>query len=185
MGHVRQTIRESVVAQLVGTSPSFRTLAADRVYETRILPLERQQLPAIAVYAEKETVDPRSKDNAGELQRDLSLVIDGIVEAGLNVDDAIDDLAKQIECAMNIDMTFGVAEVGNSILSSTETDIGVSGAKPIGMVRLTYAVTYYTPVPDVDCAPALSDFTQADVKWDLENTQAPADQAEDTFNPEG
>lgn len=184
--HPRQAIREAVKAQLVGTAPSYRTLAADRVFETRVIPLQRTQLPAVMVYTLKEPIDPASrKTSPRRLKRELELMIEGVVEAGDNVDDAMDALAAQIECAMNFDARLGLALVDDSLLSDTEMEVGTEGQKLIGLVRLTYAVTYYTHAPDADCAPTLAEFEQANVEWSLRNAQPnPNDRTKDEIDLE-
>src|SRR6266540_3539367 len=114
--HQRKLIREAVRAQLAG-----KTSAEDRVFKSRILPYGDLDLPAIAVYTRTEPVDEASRSTAPrELTRNLQLVVEGAVKLSEDVDDAIDDLAAEIESAVDADETFGVAAVDDSFLASTD-----------------------------------------------------------------
>jgi hypothetical protein len=57
--------------------------------------------------------------------------------------DALDDLAEQIETAMTADRFIGDL-AANSVLRDTEADIAEDGDPPVGVITLTYAVTYRT-----------------------------------------
>ena len=174
MAHQRKIIREAVAAQLVG-----KTGAAARVFETRLVPYRRLELPALAVYTKSESVDPASADTSPrELRRNLQLVVEGAVKLGEDVDDALDQLALEVERAMDADRYFGGA-AGESVLTSTDTGISEEGDRPIGILILTYAVTYRTDSPAAADLEPLPDFTTADVKTDLSGTTAPGNQAED------
>lgn len=180
MAHPRREIREAVRALLVG-----KTAAGSRVYETQMVPYRAVQLPAIAVFATSETVDPESQETAPrELKRTLRLVVAGFVKSagftaeGDNVDDAMDDLALEIEKAMHADPYFGGA-AGDSILASVELDVDEEGGKMVGGVRLTYSVTYRTDAPAAADLPPLDDLTKVDVKTDLGGTTHAGNQAED------
>lgn len=119
MAHQRKLIRKSVVALLV----SGGTAAGARVKSTRVEPHKKSQLPAIAVYTLKEPVDPASKDTAPrELTRDLKLEVVGWV--GVTdpdtVDDAMDDLAEQIEAAMEANRWLVAAKAITAVDPATD-----------------------------------------------------------------
>lgn len=165
--HDRQLIREAAKTALLGPdAPTTHvTSAGARVYETRMVPWRRLELPAIAVYSLEESVE--ANDSAPrELTRTLQLEIVGAVEAGTNVDDALDALALEIETAMNADETLG-GTCGDSLLVATEMGVDPDANKPIGMIKLTYEVTYYTYVVTAD---ELDIFETAQVRHKLNNT---------------
>lgn len=173
MAHQRQLIREAVKAQLVG-----KTSAGARVYETRVVPWARMSLPVLAVYTLKESVDPTSRASAPrELARSAELVVEGVVEAGENVDDALDELALEVERALHADPTFA-GTASDSILASTDLEVGEEGGKPVGFFRLTYTVTFYTYAPEAADVP-LQDFATADVRHELGGNVHPDNQAHD------
>lgn len=157
MAHPRKIIRHAVVALLTGV-----TAAGDRVFSTRVEPLKKRPLPSLSVYALGEPVrDGGSNTAPRELTRDVRVEIAGWVahSDSLSVDDAMDDLAEQIEAAMDADPYLAGA-AGDSILESTEMEVSNDGDRLIGIVALTYSVTYYTS----PAAPAnLDDFERAGV----------------------
>jgi hypothetical protein len=173
LAHQRQLIREAVKAALVaqtGAPPAYPTAAGAHVYETRMVPFRKLELPAIAVYALEESVDPDSKNSAPrELSRTLQLAIEGAAEAVDNIDDTLDSLAQQIERVMHADTTLS-GTASDSILSDTSIDIADDGKKPLGVVRLVYTVTYYSYVPEAEDNP-LDDLNTVHVDYSLGNTQ--------------
>lgn len=180
MPHRRQQIREAVAAVLVAAG----TVAGARVYTTRMVPHRRAQLPAVSVYALEESVDSESRATSPrELTRRLQLAVEGAVEAAENVDDALDALALELERAMHADDTLG-GLAGDVLLSSTELAVAEEGAKPIGLVRLVYEVTYNTYAPEAADV-TVDDLDTLDVRYSLEGEQATADQAQDTIDVSG
>lgn len=171
--HQRQLIREAAKAALLG-----KTAAGDRVYETRLIPYRRLELPALAVYALEEEVDSESARTAPrELARDLDLAIEGVVLPGENVDDALDALALQVETAIHADETLG-GTASDAILTGTEIDILIDGEEEMGVVRLIYRTRYYTYAPDAADV-ELDDFQTADIRTSLGGAVAEEDQAHD------
>ncbi|MGN6105198.1 MAG: hypothetical protein ACTHU0_08845, partial [Kofleriaceae bacterium] len=118
MAHPRKLIRHAVVAQLVGA-----TAAGARVQATRVEPLRKGKLPTISVYTLHEPIDQDASaaTNPRELTRTVKVEIAGWVahSDALPVDDAMDDLAEQIEAAMDADPYLG-GKAGDSILEETE-----------------------------------------------------------------
>jgi hypothetical protein len=178
--HQRREIREAVKAQLLGTAApvTYATAAGARVYETRMTPFREIELPAIAIYALEETSADEGKAPR-ELKRKLTLEIVAAATATDDVDDVLDGLAQEIECAMNSDETFG-SKASDSVLTDTQMAVETTGKKPIGMVALTYDVTYYTDV-DSCCTPLEMDDLETVVSLvSLSGEQATADQASST-----
>jgi len=164
MAHQRQLIRQAVKDLLVVAN----TAAGANVTTTRVLPYRQGELPAISVYTLGETVE-LEEDNAvnpRELKRLLELEIAGWVvpTAIISADDAMDDLAYEIETAMHADPFFG-GLVGDSVLESTEMAIKGEGDTLMGIVTLTYAVTYRTMAPEAPTA--LVDFLRTKATHDL------------------
>lgn len=127
----------------------------------------RSELPAISVYTDSETVDVDASRNTAprELVRSMDLAIEAMVKATSSVDDALDDLSAQIEKAMHADETFGDT-CADSILSSVEMAISVEGREPVGLLRMVYAVTYYTHAPDAADV-TLDTFDKANIRHNL------------------
>lgn len=163
MAHPRKLIRHAVVALLV----SANTAAGARVSGTRVEPHKKSGLPAISVYTLREPIDQERSEGTAprELTRDVKVEIVGWVAHSdeLPVDDAMDDLAEEIEAAMDADPFIG-GEAGDSVLEETVMQVLEDDGRSdplIGIVTLTYSVTYRTS----PAAPAdLHDFRSVDAK---------------------
>jgi hypothetical protein len=148
MPHQRTLIRRAVVAQFLG-----QTDAGQRVFPTRIVPLRTTELPAISVYTLEDTVSADSSTTGPRtLIRDLPIQIEGWVKANDNVDDAMDELAFQVETAMHRDQYLG-GTVGDSILDTTVMEVVEEGGRLLGLVVLTYVATYRTMAPEEPAEP--------------------------------
>lgn len=160
MPHERQVIRAKVRQMLLG-----RTLAAQRVYLNRFVPLRTSELPAVMVFVLSESIEAGGDATAPrELTRIMQLAIDAVVEVEEGADDAMDALALQIESVMHADPTLG-GTAGDSILSDTEIGTEPEGDRLVGRVALTYDVTYRTMAPEGPTD--LADFLVADVTHDV------------------
>jgi hypothetical protein len=173
--HQRTVIRRAIRDLLLDT-----TAAEDRVYTTRMVPLRKADLPAISIYALTETVDDESVESSPrELIRELPVVIQGWVTQTEDVDDVMDALALEIETAMHADPYLGEDVASESILESTTMDVGRMGEREVGMVELTYLVTYLTYAPS---APSdLDDFTTVAATHNVGGTVHEDDAVEDIF----
>ena len=161
--HQRQLIREAAKAALM-----TKTAAEERVAIARKSPWRTNQLPAIALYTERELVDPASRDTAPrELTRDLELVIEGALrdlgegdEALMN---ALDAFATDIERAIHADDTLG-GTAADALLVSTEPENFDDGQQPCGAIRMVFTVTYRTDAPAAEDV-ALVDLKTVDAKY--------------------
>lgn len=171
--HQRKLIREAVRAQLEAAGTSAET----RVFKAREIPFDEDlELPAITIYGKSEEIDPQSRQTAPrELARTLKLAIEVAAAATENLDDVLDDLAAEIEAAVAKDPTFG-GTASDAFLADTVIGISEAGDQTIGVVILTYSVTYYTPEVEDD---VLDDLRTVDARTNLGGAQATADQAED------
>lgn len=177
MAHPRKLIRQAVVAQLIAAS----TAAGSRVEATREIPRRRATEPAIGVYTPTETNESDSRSAPRELKRSTEVIIEAIVVGTSGVDDALDDLAEEIENALDADDTFGGAANESSYVS-TDLETIEDGARTVGLVRLTYNAVYHRFAPEAVDAPDA--FETADVKYNPNGNVIPSDQAEDVVHPE-
>lgn len=169
--HHRTIVRRAVRDLLKG-----KTTAGERVDTTRVDTWRDNELPAISVYTTVEDVDDASIETAPrELTRDVEVEVVGVVSSSERMDDAMDALALQIETVMHADPFLG-GVAGDSILTGTEANIHNEGKRLIGIVVLTYKVTYRTLAPE---APdGLDDFLKADTHYDV-GVPDPTQQAHD------
>lgn len=158
------------------------TDAGDRVTRSRGAPA-RGQLPSISVFVDSEDVDPASIETAPRmLTRNLVMAVECWIEADDidALDDGFDDMALQIEAALDQDDSLG-GTAFSCVLSSTLIRGFVEGAKPLGCVRLEYNVVYETSLRTLVRDGALSDFNEAEVRTEVDRDMADADQAVDSL----
>lgn len=168
--HQRKVIRKAITAALDGA-----TSAGTQVFSTQKLLYVQDDLPAIAVYAQNES-STWDQTAPRELDRKPIFMVESIVDAGENVDDAMDDMAEEIEKVMDTDPFFG-SEAYQSHLTSSEMLSVEDGDREIGILTLTYQFSYRAIafVPPV----APDDFNTADATYNLGNAQDPDDQTSD------
>lgn len=161
MAHPRKLIRQAVVALLIAAN----TAAAARVVGTRVEPHKKTGLPAISVYT---LSDPVNEDESSQLEEvhELELEIAGWVAHtdAVPADDAMDDLAEQIEAAMANPWPWLTGKASDvtykgAVMEVVEDDGRSSPA--VGIIVLTYAVKYRA---DVAAAPPTDDFLRVDAK---------------------
>jgi len=136
MAHVREQIRTAAVASLTGL-----TTTGSRVYDSRNFPLDKSELPGLCVYTLSEAAEVATND--GLVQREVQLVIEGYAEAAADIDGTLDDIAAEVEAA--IENSAGIAAlVKHLTLTGTEVEYSDGGNKPIGAIQITYNVLYMT-----------------------------------------
>jgi hypothetical protein len=143
--HVRRQIRERVATTLTGL-----TTTGSKVFQSRVYPLTANNLPGLLVYTTSESSDPDVMGAQPQLERELNLVIEGYAKTTSNLDDVMDEIAKEIEVAMAADTTIN-ALAKDSFLTDTEIQLTGEGEQPIGMVTMNFTVQYRTAnnAPDV------------------------------------
>ena len=136
--HVRQQIRDRIVTNVTGLSTT-----GDRVYRSRVYPLNADTMPALLVYSKTEDSEIDVMGSPGVLNRLVNIAIEGYVRNITVYDNKIDDICKEVETAMAADQKInGLAK--NSFLSSTEIEYTGEGDQPIGVVTMNYVVQYRT-----------------------------------------
>lgn len=163
MSHPRTDLRKAVCQALADAE----IVDEGSVYDSRFLPLGREKLPAVLVFAVSEDVDDRTTAPR-ELERKLELVVEGLIEHqdGAGMSEALDDMALKIETAMHADPYFG-EKAGDSHLTKVELGFGIEGAREIGSVQMTYQVIYHTLAPEPPADEDLDVFGRVTVERNL------------------
>ncbi len=138
MAHVRQSIRDNAVTACTGLSTT-----GSNVFRSRVYPLGEGKLPALVIYTSAEEVDHMRIDKPRDLDRTLSLVIEGVVRATSNYDTTLDTICAEVEAAMATDVTRG-GYAKDCRLTSVGFDFSDEGDRPIAMAQLTYSINYRT-----------------------------------------
>ena len=144
MAHHRKVIRDAVVTALTGLATT-----GSSVYPTRTYPLDEAKLPALCVYtiSEDSAVDSMKVSTRG-LRRSLELAVEGIAVNNGALDEALDQIALEVETAIGADPTFA-GKCYDCTLSQTRISVrGGESQKEIGSVVMTFAVTYRTKASD-------------------------------------
>lgn len=185
MAHPRKVLREGLRAQLAAW-PAIIS-AGITVYKSRHVPIRPNKLPAISIALVSDETDDNTQERAPrELARDATILIECISkEVGTQedetesaLDDFLDDMCEMVEDAIADDDTIGdLAE--DSLLEGAEFNYEIDGDNVVGTASNRYVMEYSQNLPK--STDALDDFDEANVKYNLNNAQADADQAEDSL----
>ncbi|WAP69043.1 hypothetical protein [Jiella pelagia] len=166
----RKDIRKAFKSALEG-----KTQAGFKVFTSRAQALSPSDLPCIVVYSRSEAVE---EYNAAPLEykRTVSIAIEIIANGLRELDDALDDIAEDVERVVFSDDTLGGA-CSDIRLSQVEMDITSEGDTPIGSCRLTFDCIYYKEAPQ-DLSGALDNFDKAHLRYDISPSDG-SNEAED------
>lgn len=136
MTHARTQIRKAVVNALKGN-----TAAENRVYESRVYPLDDPKLPALLVFTPQESMGQPSIQRPRTQMRQLQLMVEGYLKARGDIDSDADALALEVEQLLGADPTLG-GLVKDAMLDTTATRLSGEGEKPVAIVSLTFLILY-------------------------------------------
>lgn len=184
--HRRTKIRKQVIKML----QAEKDLTA-KIFPNLSTSVMDDDLPCIKVYPQDEDAE-KYAETPRELKRIIGLRIE-IIASGpeepnetdkVSLEDQLDDIAEQVECALSRDDSLGNT-ADDIILTSTVFDFEGGGAQPIASCRLSFAVTYHQTVPDsIDKQSGVEDLKRAHINYhvghddeepDLDNTEAEDD----------
>ena len=170
----RKAIRNAVVALL----QAGMSIGASKVFESRVVPTHYEELPAVTVYSLSEHNELFSA-GAKQMRRTLRLAIEIAVQAVGNVDDALDDLAEEVENIMRANEDLS-GTCSDFLPRDVEIDLQPSGEQVIGGLRITYDVTYFTD--EYADASGLDPFEQANTNYVVQGgADVPHPASDDVF----
>jgi len=135
--HARQQIREALATALTGL-----TTTSTRVYQSRLHTLRDANLPCLLVNTDSEQVESATMNSPALLERSLTVVVRCVTKAASDLDDALDTMAKEVETALGLSTLSGLAE--NVLLQSISVEMDDAMEKPVGVLSLTYQISYFT-----------------------------------------
>ncbi len=146
MSHARQVIREKA-ALLLATTPTTWV----SVLETRV-PTKRQVYPYLMVYSDGEAVDNLTEDDPTVLQRDMNIVIVGMLRMPgghetITIEDKLDAVAAEIETKLDFAALQAVVpKLHGLFLNSTEMSVVVTPDEQIDHAEIiqVWTARYYT-----------------------------------------
>lgn len=166
MTHKRKTIRDEVKRRL-GLVPGV----AGRVFVNRALPLFDQAFPLILLYTISDDIE-KFQEAPQLYKRDLALGIEIVVgEPDDKTDDALDEVAEQVEAAMGAAMAdYLTPPGGDSLLYDLQpgnSRLGLSeqGSRHFASLKMQFVATYLQALPGEETADALNDFNEAGILY--------------------
>lgn len=143
--HLRRQIREAVATAVTGL-----TTTNTRVFQSRVWPAGDAELPALFVYARSETATPVTVHSPREYERNLLIDVVGVAKASADLDDTLDQIAKEVEIALTNPVSALAGKATEITLQSTDIEME-QGERTTGRITLTYQVDYFNieNAPDV------------------------------------
>lgn len=144
--HPRKAIRKALEVRL----KAVNTAASDRVYASRVMPIDDEEIykggPAIAIYTrDQKNYKYGVHGEDDHFKSDLFVVTEGFVAGGETVDDKLDDLAEQIEAAFD-DWDIPGFETASLRISETSLDLVTENfRRPLGAVGITWEICFNSP----------------------------------------
>lgn len=149
MSHSRQRIREAIAGLLDAGAPVTWTC----VEESRV-PSRRQIWPYLMLYSDGEASGPVSDVDASVIERDVSIIIVGMLRLPgtgdtQTIEDKMDTMAAEIETRLafaTLQAVSGMTELKSIFLNSTEITLIATDDDTIDHAELTMSWTarYYT-----------------------------------------
>ena len=127
MSAVRQQIRERIVVLCQGL-----TTTGNRVFDSRVYNFSQTTLPALAVYALSENSERDSFQSTDGLARTVDVMVEGYTQQ-----------TEEWETAVAADPTLN-GKAKDTFLSNTEISLTGEGDLPMGVIRMTWTVSYRT-----------------------------------------
>lgn len=141
MAHARTQIRAQVIAALAGLPTT-----GNRVYPGRSLPLDPDRVggPGLLVYCGNEEIEAVTLHTPRVEEHALLLHLRGVVKAGSNLEDLLDQIALEVQRAM-------AQQLPDTELITLQVDEDDTLEKPCGLITLTYRMKYHVhaDAPDV------------------------------------
>jgi len=143
--HVRKQIRNAVKGALQGLATT-----GDRVFVSRVYPLAQAQLPGLLIFTPGE--DSGREDSPTETMRDMTLQVHGLVKISEGLEDELDDIAMEVEQALDALGEAGLAKIYHGIQGTISTLAGEDVDQPHGAIAMEFLYTYRTAAGSPDVA---------------------------------
>lgn len=134
--HKREQIKDAVITAVTGLATTGTNVFKSRVYSNG-----DKHLPGLMVYFEEEESEPGSTGATRSLDRILNLVVEGQVKSGEDVDEIMDDIAEEVEAAMDADRYLGGLAL-ESYLAATQFGFSGEGRRRAGSIKLVFKIFY-------------------------------------------
>lgn len=131
----RHAIREALRIMLDG-----QTQAGANVYSNRVTAFWREELPSVSIYMRDEESTQRSLSGRSTIRK-ATLAVEIHAEAKEDLDQVLDEMADEVEGVIDEDPSLS-GTVQGCTLQNTEIELSGDATTPIGVLSLTYQITY-------------------------------------------
>lgn len=141
--HVRQQLREAIATAVNGL-----TETGGRVFQSRVYPIEIDQLPCLVVTADGDSVNAETVHHPYQQNRTTTIRIEAYARAVSDLDDTLDLICKEVEIALG-SISSGIAT--DCYFQGTQIEFDSLGEQPVGKATLIYSKDLFTlsNAPDV------------------------------------
>lgn len=146
--HLRRQIREAVATLLTGL-----TTTGNRVFQSRVQTLKDNQLPALVILTNEETITQETIHSNPLLERQLSVQVIAKAKVNTNLDDTLDQIIKEVEMAVfasDAANTLG-GLVKGLVLDSLDITFNGEAETKVGEAVMAFTAVYFNQAatPDV------------------------------------
>jgi hypothetical protein len=120
------------------------------VYQSRVYAIHTGKLPALFVYTSSEQSE-RIGMTPMTYERTVTVNVEAVVHAGENYDDTLDTICKEVEVALQTDLTRNSLAKDTRIVSF-ESEFSDQADKPLARGTIQVEVDYYTLETDPETA---------------------------------
>lgn len=146
--HSRQQIRVAFAALLTGL-----TTTGSNVFRSRVKVLADNELPALIVLTNDETIETITGTVPPIQDRQLEVDVTAYVKKSTSLDDTIDTIINEVEKAVGVSVAANTLNglVKDIVLQSITVDINNDNEKPVGQAQMKFNANYCTlaSAPDV------------------------------------
>lgn len=126
VSHIRTQLRQQAAAALTGLATT-----GQRVFQSRIHPLDSASLPCLLVSTDSESAEVIA---AGRQHRRCDLTIQAVAKESANLDATLDQIMLEVETAL----AGGLAVAGGLVLDSVSVRMDDGLEKPVGVAVMTW-----------------------------------------------
>jgi hypothetical protein len=142
--HLHKQIRDALKTALTGL-----TTTGARAYANRLQPMTDATLPGLRIFLDTEEAQGVTIHQPQVQERTLQMVVECCAKAVSGLDDALDQISKEVEVALAAGITIGSKSLQVFYEGMEFTD--EQSDKPVGVKRLRFSVPYtaMSNAPDV------------------------------------
>lgn len=135
--HLRRSVRDAVVQALTGLQAT-----GNRVYSSRVYPVDDASLPALLVSTSRDVVTGSSLSIPRTFERTVIVDVIAVAKAISDIDDILDEICRQVEVALAMPCSALAGIAQRITLQETQIRITGEGSIPTGEAAMSFEVFY-------------------------------------------